>query len=91
MLTTVRATWLAALSPDGKIDIDRARDAHVLAKDAAPYVHPRLQQIEGNPDKPLLPDRPAGSFIDRVRRFAFMLRQAREVQGEVINKTVSNS
>lgn len=85
MLTTVRASWASAWGPDGKLDLDRAREAHTLAKDAAPYVHPRLAQIEGNPDKPLIPPDNT-NIVDRARRMAFTFRAA--VEGVVLNKTV---
>lgn len=86
-LTTARALWAAAWTPEGKLDLDLAREAHVIAKDVAPYMHPRLQQIEGNPEKPLIPPT-HGDMLDRTRRLAFMFRAA--IEGEVLAKRVAS-
>ena len=52
MLTSMRALWVEATDDAGKvIDPAKAKEATAIAKDAAPYVHPRLQSVaHGGPD-----------------------------------------
>ena len=46
MLATMRALWDGAVGKDGKvIDFEKALAACSVGKDAAPYMHPRMQQI----------------------------------------------
>lgn len=47
MVEVAQQLWDAAIGPDGKI-VDRklAVAAATLAKDAAPYIHPRLTSVE---------------------------------------------
>lgn len=78
LIQSMQALWATAITPDGMIDIDRAKEACSIAKDVAPYVHPKLAQIEGNPDKPLLPPS-SFDMIDDARRLAFMWRRAKEL------------
>ncbi len=42
--------------PDQKKSTDYLREAAAIAKDAAPYYHPRLAQttLQSNPDKPII-------------------------------------
>lgn len=56
------------------------------AATALPYVHPRLQTIEGNPDKPIVHEHRLGT-LDAARRIAFVLFTAAEpeIAGRVIN------
>ncbi len=52
MLSTMRALWDDAVGKDGKVaDFEKALAACVAAKDAAPYMHPRLQQIDATVDQ----------------------------------------
>lgn len=47
MVRAMRARWASALAPDGSVvDAKAAAEAAALAKDAAPYMHPRLGSIE---------------------------------------------
>lgn len=90
MRGTMEALWADALEPapgakkddpaqPRKLDIAKAMKAHEVAKDVAPYVHPKLQSIEGVPDKPvgILTDQV--SEYERARRVAFMLVNAARV------------
>lgn len=45
MLGTMRALWATAWTA-GEMDSAAAAQASAIAKDAAPYVHPRLQATE---------------------------------------------
>lgn len=47
MLGTMRAMWESA-NQGGVINAEVAAQASAIAKDAAPYVHPRLSSIEAN-------------------------------------------
>jgi hypothetical protein len=66
MLNTMKAFWQMAQNPDGTIDREKAQAASMIAKDAAPYVHPRLNSIDnkisgemnvGSIDAPVKEDR----------------------------------
>jgi hypothetical protein len=66
MLNTMRTFWQMAQNPDGTIDREKAQAAAIIAKDAAPYVHPRLASMEqklsgemhiGDIDAPMKEDR----------------------------------
>lgn len=47
MLTTMRALYSEAIDEEGKlVDVKKATQAATLAKDAAPYIHPRLTSVE---------------------------------------------
>ena len=74
----MRAIWAEAVAVDqnGKetIDVPKAKEASTVAAVAAPYVHPRLNSIEGNPDKPLVVV-DESSMLERARRVAFTLIQ----------------
>jgi hypothetical protein len=68
MLNTMKAFWQMAQNPDGTIDREKAQAAAIIAKDAAPYVHPRLASTEqklsgemyiGSIDAPVKEDREA--------------------------------
>ncbi len=51
MLATMRALWDSAVGKDGKVaDFEKALAACGAAKDAAPYMHPRMQQIAAEID-----------------------------------------
>lgn len=46
MLTTMRALWEQAVDGSGKVvNIGKAMQANVVAKDAAPFLHPKLSAI----------------------------------------------
>ena len=68
MLNTMKAFWQMAQNPDGTIDREKAQAASMIAKYAAPYVHPRLNFIDnkisgemiiGSVDAPVKEDREA--------------------------------
>ena len=69
MLGAMRGAW-------DKNDHDAAAR---FAKEAAPYVHPRLAAVEhtGKDGKDLIPDRPVTPF-ELARYMAFVLEQAAE-------------
>lgn len=46
MLKTMKAFWQMAQNSDGTIDREKAQAAATIAKDAAPYVHPRLASMD---------------------------------------------
>lgn len=47
MLTTMRALWGQAVGPDGKVvNIGKAMQANIVAKDAAPFLHPKLSSVQ---------------------------------------------
>jgi len=46
-LRLMRALWAKAINPKGEIINDgKAMQAHIIAKDVAPFVHPKLATIE---------------------------------------------
>lgn len=55
MLGAARILWQAALGDGQNIDHDKVAAAASIAKDAAPYVHPRLASVEhkGADDGPI--------------------------------------
>lgn len=46
-LETMRALWAEAKKGD-TLDLEKAIEACAIAKDAAPYIHPRLSSIEAS-------------------------------------------
>jgi hypothetical protein len=47
MLTTMRALWDEAIGEDGKIkNLGKAMQANMVAKEAAPFVHPKLASTQ---------------------------------------------
>lgn len=51
MLTTMRALWEQAVDADGKvINMAKAMQANIVAKDAAPFLHPKLSAVDANVD-----------------------------------------
>lgn len=52
---------------------EKGKLALEIATAAAPYVHPRLASIQGNPDAPLI-IKEDGTLLDAARRLAFVLR-----------------
>jgi hypothetical protein len=49
MLITMRSLWKQAVGPDGEVvNIGKAMQANVVAKDAAPFIHPKLASIDAN-------------------------------------------
>ncbi len=49
MLTTMRTLWAQALDDDGKVvNVGKAMQANIVAKDAAAFVHPRLSSVDAN-------------------------------------------
>lgn len=92
MRGTMEALWLEAIAPapnaqaldptkPPKLDIAKAMKAHEVAKDVAPYIHPKLQSIEGVPDKPLIITDKM-SELERARRVAFTLVRAARLAAE---------
>ena len=71
MLGAARAAWTEATKGE-RIDLDKAAAAASIAKDAAPYVHPKLASIEhtGKDGKDLIPE---SDPSDLARRVAFLL------------------
>ena len=52
MLATMRALWDGAVGKDGKVtDFEKALAACSVGKGAAPYMHPRMQQIDAKIDQ----------------------------------------
>ena len=52
ILNTMKALWEDALDDDGKLaNIEKALAACSVGKDAAPYMHPRMQQIQAQIDQ----------------------------------------
>lgn len=45
MLTTMRSLWDQAITEGKVTDMDKAVAAHAIAKDAAPFIHPKLSNI----------------------------------------------
>lgn len=78
MLGAARAVWTEATKGE-RIDLDKAAAAASIAKDAAPYVHPKLASIEhtGKDGKDLIPE---ASPDDVARRLAFMLASGAAAQ-----------
>jgi hypothetical protein len=66
-----------------KGDLDKAA---AFAKDAAPYVHPRMAAIElgGKPGAPPIETREV-SCVELARRIAFIFGQAAREQADVCN------
>lgn len=51
MLTTMRALWAQAVDEDGRVvNLAKAMQANIVAKDAAPFVHPKLSAVDANVD-----------------------------------------
>lgn len=49
MLATMRELWARACDEAGDVvDLELAKQACAIAKDAAPYVHPRLSAVDAN-------------------------------------------
>lgn len=46
MLMTMRALWEKATEVEGQLDTKLAERAAALAKDAAPFIHPKLANVE---------------------------------------------
>lgn len=47
MLTTMRTLWAQAVDESGKVvNIGKAMQANVVAKDAAPFLHPKLSTVD---------------------------------------------
>ena len=73
MLATMRALWDSAVGKDGKVaDFEKALAACGAAKDAAPYMHPRMQQIVAEIDQTTREASPNAkdenlAFLERAR------------------------
>ena len=51
MLTTMRSLWGQATDADGNlVNVGKAMQANMVAKDAAPFVHPRLSSVDARLD-----------------------------------------
>lgn len=74
MLGTMRALWAGAWLGD-QMDAEKAAQASAVAKDAAPYMHPRLQatEITGKDGGPIETKDVTG--LELARRLAFLLTQ----------------
>jgi hypothetical protein len=72
MLGAARAVWAEATKGE-RIDLDKAAAASAIAKDAAPYVHPKLASIEhtGKDGEALIPPTDG---TDLARRLLFLLQ-----------------
>lgn len=47
MLTTMRSLWTQAVDGKGQVvNIGKAMQANIVAKDAAPYLHPKLANVD---------------------------------------------
>ncbi len=47
MLTTMRSLWDQAVDADGKVvNIGKAMQANMVAKDAASFIHPKLSSVQ---------------------------------------------
>lgn len=51
MLTLMRTLWDQATDDSGKVvNIGKAMQANVVAKDAAPFIHPKLSSVQATVD-----------------------------------------
>lgn len=81
MLQAMRLLWAEAIGNDGKIvDDEKALQAVSVAKDAAPYMHPRLQSIEARVDQTVEDRRPAdkqeqASQLELAEQFRVLIAQ----------------
>lgn len=51
MLTTMRALWSQAVDDAGNVvNMGKAMQANIVAKDAAPFLHPKLSAVDANID-----------------------------------------
>lgn len=51
MLDTMRALWKQATNAEGEVtNMGKAMQANIVAKDAAPYIHPRLTSVTAQVD-----------------------------------------
>lgn len=51
MLTTMRSLWDQAVDADGKVvNIGKAMQANMVAKDAASFIHPKLSSVAMDAD-----------------------------------------
>ncbi len=69
--------YMIAVMRDEAAEPDRRAD---MAKAAAPYMHPRLQMIQGDPAKPLLAAQKINVLV-LARQIALSLRIARALLG----------
>lgn len=79
MLVAMRDLYAAAQPTARRKEVDRVllNKAADMAQKAAPYVHPRLQAIEGNALKPVvLENRTPKDEIEAARAIAFTLAKA---------------
>lgn len=97
MLKTMRLLWAEAIAVDqaGKetVNEEKAIQAVEIAKVAAPFVHPRLNSIEGVLDKPLIVESP-DNMLEQARRLAFVITMgAREAakKGAPVLKALTRS
>ncbi len=51
MMTTMRALWAQAVDETGKVvNIGKAMQANIVAKDAAPFIHAKLSSVNATVD-----------------------------------------
>lgn len=51
MLTTMRTLWDQATDEAGRVvNLGKAMQANIVAKDAAPFLHPKLSSVDANVD-----------------------------------------
>ena len=75
LLGTMRALWQASRDAAGRVvDAKTAAAAASLAKDAAPYVHPRLSTVDATPERDLA--RLSDAALEQ--RIRTLLQQERE-------------
>ncbi|MDA0224651.1 MAG: hypothetical protein O2975_00915, partial [Proteobacteria bacterium] len=77
MLSGMRYHWAMAMKDPETPDLEHLRFAMSVAKDAAPFVHPRLNSIQGGvPDKPMRFTSQLEDDRDAARRILFVLEKA---------------
>ena len=71
MLSTMRSLWAKATAKEGELDLRYAERACELAKHAAPYLHPKLTNVEMS-----------GQPQITVKKVTFVLDKQGKVVGE---------
>lgn len=67
MLTTMRSLWDQAVDPDGKVvNIGKALQANMVAKDAAAFIHPKLSSVEASVQQVEMTPEARKAEIDRL-------------------------
>lgn len=74
-IAVMRELWSRAKTKTGKLNLAQAKQAHAIAKDVAPYCHPKLQAIVGDPEKPVVHEHRMDD-LQLARAVAFILQRA---------------